>query len=1069
MKKIKVRLLCLLAFAAASCGGQNFSAPTVSISTPTNGQVLPASFDFTGNYADESASGNITVYLSSVSGLSTNSVGAVKNDGLFSGSMAAADGDYFIWAEILTTDHLSARSSLSLVSVSSSSGGSTNTTNQATNVITPDTNAPSLVVVSPTNNQSVGSSYTVSGTVSDSESGVLGVYVSTDGGAFSAATLGGGSFSSEVVLSASGSHTHLIYAMDLSNNSTLTQSLVVQYVPGLPSILIDESFSGLLTNTKSLSVFGSSSISEGSISLVQVSLNSGSFTAASGTTSWSSALTLNEGTNTLVARAISSEGVSNESAAVTVVADTTAPSIFISTPSQTIYEGEAIIVSGGASDETSGVSNVSVEMDSTLYSVIGLESWSATLYPSLGTNVITATAVDALGNESSESITVIVESYPEDSFIVYCKKPSSWGGVRIHYWEVAAGDNGGSTTWPGEAMTLLSNDWYYFEFDEGVTQSSLLFNNSANDSDKTADFQGKTGGWYWTNSTWYDECPEGPSVPSLSASRGSGNFSSESVSVTLNVSGQNVARYTTNGSDPSGGTSFSDGKVLTLGASLSIGQSVTLRLWATNSEGAVSESYTYTKTETPDTEVVTNFNQLRIYQVYVSTFQDGDGSIGYWSGYGPGSFGGDLQGIINALDHITNLGMNALWMTPIFDSAADGGDQLSSTGYFCYNYFDVDPRFGTTNLFKTLVAEAHERGLYVILDGVFGHHKYGSVAASPGGLYPSGGNDPVDYPGSLAFYQEVASYWISEFKIDGWRLDQAYQVPVGYWDDIRSSVESACAANEAAGEEWGTLGYMVGEIWKGEGDIQSMGYGSEGSPALYSCFDFPMRYRAVAAFAGAEEGDNDMTYDWKDNSATALDGGYGTHSAYASHAQPNLMIGNHDLARFGDLVQYRFGYTGENSDYWKRHKMAVSLQAAYTGPITIYYGFEIGAQVNNDTSYYNDCCSRAMFDIYTSDSSAIDLQDYINEVMEIRRAHPALWGGSRVNLISSSTIHADLKTSGSDSVVYIVNVSTSDEEVSLNSVGGNGLLDLQSGATISGSGSYSVTVPALSARFLEVQ
>ncbi|EMH73887.1 alpha-amylase, putative, partial [Entamoeba histolytica HM-1:IMSS-B] len=123
------------------------------------------------------------------------------------------------------------------------------------------------------------------------------------------------------------------------------------------------------------------------------------------------------------------------------------------------------------------------------------------------------------------------------------------------------------------------------------------------------------------------------------------------------------------------------------------------------------------------------FNNLRIYQVMVSSFQDGDSSRGYCTGYGPSKHCGDLRGIINSLQYIKDLGMNALWMTPIFNS--NGGSQLDSTGYFAYDYFNVDPKFGTNDELHELINKAHSLGLYVILDGVFGHHKSGNVAGSP--------------------------------------------------------------------------------------------------------------------------------------------------------------------------------------------------------------------------------------------------------------------------------------------------------------------------------------------------
>ena len=145
-----------------------------------------------------------------------------------------------------------------------------------------------------------------------------------------------------------------------------------------------------------------------------------------------------------------------------------------------------------------------------------------------------------------------------------------------------------------------------------------------------------------------------------------------------------------------------------------------------------------------------------------------------------------LQGVLNALDYIKSTGVNALWLTPIFESAPKAGqdhwtDRLDATGYFASDYFKVDPRFGTNAQFKALVEAAHARGLYVFLDGVFGHYK-DNLVASPAGRRPANGlclNDQgatytpgthqacANYadPATLAFFQEVATHWITEYKI----------------------------------------------------------------------------------------------------------------------------------------------------------------------------------------------------------------------------------------------------------------------------------------------------------------
>ncbi|HDZ5416455.1 TPA: glycosidase [Vibrio harveyi] len=486
--------------------------------------------------------------------------------------------------------------------------------------------------------------------------------------------------------------------------------------------------------------------------------------------------------------------------------------------------------------------------------------------------------------------------------------------------------------------------------------------------------------------------------------------------------------------------------------------------------------------------VMEQSNQLRTYQIMVESFVDGDSNIGHGTGYGTSHHNGDLQGIIDSLDYIQDLGMNAIWLTPVFESQAIAGqdhwaDRLDATGYFATDYFKIDPRFGDLETARTLVNEAHKRGLYVFFDGVFGHHKDGLIKPSPSGLLPIGGSNPVDYPASLDFYKEVATYWVKELKIDGWRLDQAYQVPTDAWTQIRKAVDDASQSvtyTNADGKDVNPLGYMVAEIWKGESDIASEAYGSADDPALCSAFDFPMRYRIVETLAVNESGVGGRGVDWLDN-------GYQTHNQYPSHAQPNLMIGNHDLVRFGDLLQ-RGGMADINdAEYWQRHKAAFAFQAAYTGPITLYYGDEIGDQVDGFAAKEdnNTCAVRGVCDDHVARSSAkiegvtatldanqVDLKNYVKSLMAMRAAHPALYQGSRVNLAASNGSYVDLKKSGSDQVLFALNTLESARNVILTEaqVGSSqALVDLLTNQTITPSnGQYQIPMSALQGRFFKV-
>jgi glycosidase len=502
---------------------------------------------------------------------------------------------------------------------------------------------------------------------------------------------------------------------------------------------------------------------------------------------------------------------------------------------------------------------------------------------------------------------------------------------------------------------------------------------------------------------------------------------------------------------------------------------------------------------------------LRIYQIMTEAFIQGSASDGYGTGYGTSHHKGDLTGITESLDYIKSTGANAIWVTPVFSSIAIPGQdptstgKLDATGYYASDYFNIDPKFGTLAQAQTLVSEAHKRGIYVFFDGVFGHHKSNIVTSPTGklpkttatcvgtsGTYSAGIYqlcDDYSDPATLAFFQEVASYWINTLGIDGWRLDQAYQVPTSAWQALRSTIETTSASvtyTDANGATVHPLGYMVAEVWSDENTIAKDAYGTVASPVLGSAFDFPGRYRLVQTLAVEESGNGKKP-------ATTLDEVFSTHNAYPDQAMPNLMIGNHDLVRFGDLIQRGGLANPDQTDYWNRHKAAFAFLAAYSGPITIYYGDETGQEVPNFAAQVSSstCAALGLCDDHVSRTSGVvegvpttvgatptvltsqqsDLKSYVATLMALRDTHPSLAVGSRTHVYSDSTLYLDRKEAGADHVLFVLNTGGSNATLAVatsvvNSA--NGLTDLVSGATISAaSNQYSFTVPARSARFLQ--
>ena len=692
-----------------------------------------------------------------------------------------------------------------------------------------------------------------------------------------------------------------------------------------------------------------------------------------------------------------------------------------------------------------------------------------------------------------------------DKIIVHAK---GYKGIHIY------GTTGITTN--SYDMTSEGNDWYTYTLN--VTSANLIFKTTKDSwNGQTGNLTRTAGEWWfigdsdpYPTGTWYNKNPDIPPEPvaptvSISPVEGSQIAVNGSISVQFTNGNDTItsAKVTVNGTEYDMGTTAGTwSKSLSELGITSEGVTVTVSAIVKNSVGTGTSSASLTTKAA--SKLVTNPNELRIYQVMVASFQDGDPSIGYSQMWGPDNAlkGGDLQGIINALDYIENLGCNALWMTPIFQSNT-GNEKLKATGYFANDYFNVDNHFGTNEKFAELVGACHERGIAVILDGVFGHNAGTQLVASPTrngiknpGITPSTSN-PVDYAGnedSLKYYSDVARYWITEYKIDGWRFDQCYQVGLGdkdnnsgkfpintgagghnYWYDIRKVIEEAAASNGTKGVDWGTLGYMVGEHWHGDQTVIQMGsvnagytlssYGDMSKAAsgygLNGCFDFPSYYKVIQGFAqewgGTTTGNitTGLSYLYK----TYSEKGYscldddGTYDIY----YPNFMLSNHDLYRIGDLIKKKFSCEYDSEEYTKRNKVLLAAQCAYSGPITIYYGDEIGDHSVDLSGWGGDNVARSSGKITGFNSREQAIPDWTQKCLAARADHEALWNGTNTQITGESDFYVAKKQGGGETIYIAFNYNKSSSKTF--SASGT---DLISGQTYNGT----VTVPALSAVYV---
>lgn len=388
---------------------------------------------------------------------------------------------------------------------------------------------------------------------------------------------------------------------------------------------------------------------------------------------------------------------------------------------------------------------------------------------------------------------------------------------------------------------------------------------------------------------------------------------------------------------------------------------------------------------------------LTIYQIMVGSFRHGHGgAAGYNDLWGPEGArkDGNLRGIIEALDYIKGLGVNAIWLTPIFDSSeAEGGEKLQASGYFANNYFKIDPHFGTEEDLRELVDKAHGRGMYVFLDGVFGHHG-GVVDPSPSGFaidstpsFNARGEEEtpgnVKYPESLDYFKEVATYWIDKFEIDGWRFDQAYQLCQNghnYWCEIGQAVRDVCERRRSEGKEWGVLGYMVGEDWSDASGINDRIFKDGG---LTSAFDFDGKTLVSGDMADLSTGG--LLNGWDDVItvySSPSERGYLNDSVL-----PNLFLSNHDGFRVGDHF-----YDDKNE---VNVMTRFAILAGYPGPVTLYYGDEYADLSRDEEGAQPDNASRTSGHLKPNDDRERRLVNYVRDVMHFRADNPAMWRGAQ--------------------------------------------------------------------------
>lgn len=335
---------------------------------------------------------------------------------------------------------------------------------------------------------------------------------------------------------------------------------------------------------------------------------------------------------------------------------------------------------------------------------------------------------------------------------------------------------------------------------------------------------------------------------------------------------------------------------------------------------------------------------------------------------------GNLRGIINKIDYFKDLGIDILYLTPIFRSN-------SNHKYDTIDYYQIDPDFGTKEDLRELVSIAHDNNMRVILDGVFNHTspnffafedlvKNNEHSKYVNWYYPDsfpikttgkpnfltfgyyGGMPKLNCsnPEVRNYIYDIVTYWIRECDIDGWRLDAADEVAHDFWKDLRKKIKSIKSDALIIGEIWHyTSSYLQGDEWD-------------------TIMNYNFRANVDNYFAKHIISASDFV-----NEFGFLRG--------TSHTRVHQLLWNlidsHDTGRFLHCANEKKAAL----------KLAVAVQMTTPGMPMIYYGDEVGLTGGQDP----DCRRGMLWDENRQDK---EIYNWYKKLIHIRKEHSCLTNGN---------------------------------------------------------------------------
>lgn len=453
-----------------------------------------------------------------------------------------------------------------------------------------------------------------------------------------------------------------------------------------------------------------------------------------------------------------------------------------------------------------------------------------------------------------------------------------------------------------------------------------------------------------------------------------------------------------------------------------------------------------------------DWDEAVVYFMMTDRFFDGNKSNNTASGantYGenPGLYhGGDFAGVTAKLKYLQDLGVNTIWITPIVENikgvaVTDEGSEdvpynAAYHGYWASDFTKLNPTLGTTEEFKTMISEAHKRGMRIMVDIVVNHAGYGTESTfadmlrdksvSEGDIkswqsgLPDFATENADVRAKLVEWQTA---WMKDYGVDYFRVDTVKHVDSTTWAALKNSTTKVNSSFKMIGEYFGA------------------GYASNGSSL------------------GTGQMDADLDFDFNDWATSFVSGNISSVEKFLSARNSALnntymtgqFLSSHDEDGFKAALMNGKKYTEDEAT--SAALVAATLQLTAKGIPVIYYGEEVGLSGLNNYPYQTN---RYDMDFSKATKDNVTYQHYKN-LLSIRNAYTDVFARGSRNVVASSDEEGYdvVSRSYGGTTLYVgMNIKDAAKEVKVpvNANAGDTVKNLYDGKTYTVSSDKTVTV-----------